>query len=65
MTHKGWHVVELQHIMGTYTVPQATASMINQNVPSENSDQTAQMHRLIRILAGCTYLKVYCLMVIL
>ena len=31
------------------------------NAPSEDSDQTAQMHSLIWIFTGCTCLKVYCL----
>ena len=37
-------------------------SMAIQNVPSEDSDQTAQMCRLIWIFAGRTYLKVHFLM---
>ena len=34
------------------------ASMAIQNVPSEDSDQTVRMRRLIWIFAGCTYPKV-------
>ena len=46
-------------VIKVFTFHMNFASLAIQNVPSEDSDQTVQMHSLIRIFSGHTCPKVY------